>query len=91
MHKMAQDRINWDKIINAKSVQKLALKEAVKKVGNCRQLAKLMKKHPAQISKWVNKKIRKKQDLLHPASGKQMERVTKIKGLTERLCPSQKT
>lgn len=90
MSKIVQDRIDWDKVANAKSVQKLGIKEAVKKVGNCGQLAILMDKDPAQISKWVNKKIRKNQDLMHPASGKHMERVTKIKSLTERLCPSQK-
>lgn len=90
MSKIVQDRINWDKIANAKSAQKLGIKEAVQKAGNCAELAKKMKKHPAQISKWVTKKIRRNQDLMHPASGKHMERVIKIKGLTERLCPSQK-
>lgn len=91
MPKIVQDRINWDKIANAKWPQKLAIKEAVKKIGNCHKLSMLIKKDPAMLSKWINKKLKtKSQDVMHPASAMLLQRVAKIKGLAIRLCPSLK-
>lgn len=84
------DKIDWSKISNKNSIQKKAIKEAVKKAGNCNRLAVLMKIYNPRIYKWVYRECARGQDLMHPASAVKMEKAVKIKGLTERLCPSQK-
>ena len=84
------DRIDWDKILNKNSIPKKAIKEAVKKLGNCNRLAIAMDTHNGLICQWIHKECPRGKDLMHPASAKKMEKAAKIKGLTERLCPSQK-
>jgi hypothetical protein len=90
------DGIKWSNVPHNKSAQKLAIKDAVKKVGNSRKLSIKSNVSAQTITNIVNfecdsdGKYNKNTDVTTPKTGIKLENGAKIKGLAKRLCPSLK-
>lgn len=83
-------KIDWNKIASKNFIQKKAVREAIELAGNCNQLALIGDVSRSAISQILYRECFKGKDLVKPALAAKWEKRLKIKGLTERLCPSQK-
>jgi len=84
-------RISWPRVKHNKSKQKLAIKEAVFKAGNSRQLSLRTDVSEQLISNAINySPVTATTDIVSPRSAIKLEKGINIKGLAERVCPSLK-
>ena len=85
MHKKNVDRTIWELIPQKNSIQKKALKKAVKKAGNANMLAQQLGVTRQIVSRWINKVCRNGRRIMSEASAKRIEKTTKIRGLAKEL------
>lgn len=85
---MSNTRIDFNKVTNKNCDAKKAFIEAVRKAGNCNQLAVLMECHNGFISKILYKPCQRGKDLVSPQTAYRIQKAVNIKGLAVRLCPS---